>query len=222
MSVETLAQKQERVKKIIDNLIQEYPDATCSLDFGTPHQLLVTTILAAQCTDERVNQISPALFAKYPDVKAFAEASYSELQEIIKPTGFFRNKAVSIIESARQILNEHNGEVPQTMEELTALTGVGRKTANLILGVAFGQPSVIVDTHVKRISFRLGLTENKDPGKIEDDLRKVLPTEYSTMFNHLMVYHGRAVCKAPKPKCDICTICSLCPYGLGQLSSSDE
>lgn len=222
MFIETLAQKQERVKKIIDNLIQEYPDATCSLDYGTPHQLLVTTILAAQCTDERVNQISPALFAKYPDVKAFAEASYSELQEIIKPTGFFRNKTVSIIESARQILNEHNGEVPHTMEELTALTGVGRKTANLILGVAFGQPAVIVDTHVKRISFRLGLTENKDPGKIEDDLRMVLPTEYSTMFNHLMVYHGRAVCKAPKPKCDICTICSLCPYGLGQLNSSDE
>lgn len=219
MSKDTLEQKKGRVRLIIENLIQEYPDSQCNLDFGTPHQLLVKTILAAQCTDERVNQVSPALFEKYPDVYAFAEASFAELQEIIRPTGFFRNKSISIIESAQQIVNDFKGEVPQTMEELTSLKGVGRKTANLILGVAYGQPAVIVDTHVKRITYRLGLTENKDPNKIETDLRKILMPEHSTMFNHLLVYHGRAVCKAPKPKCDICTICSLCPYGLGATTS---
>jgi endonuclease-3 len=221
MSIETIAEKQVRVKKIIELLYCEYPDAKCSLDFGTPHQLMVTTILAAQCTDERVNQVTPELFKKYPDVYAFAEASYSELQDMIKSTGFFRNKTISIIESARQIVAEHGGEVPNTMGELTSLTGVGRKTANLIMGVAYGQPAVIVDTHVKRISFRLGLTENTDPGKIENDLREILPEEDSTNFNHLLVYHGRAVCKAPKPKCDICLLIGLCPYGQGTLTRNE-
>jgi len=215
VSKETRKQRIERVARIIEVLQQEYPDARCSLDYGTPHQLLVAAILAAQCTDERVNQVTPELFRKYPDVRAFAEADESELEDMVRSTGFFRNKTKAIIASAREILEDFGGIVPDTIDELTSLSGVGRKTANLIVGDAYGKPAVIVDTHVKRISGRLGLTTNTDPDKIEFDLREVLSESESTHFNHLMVYHGRAVCKAPKPKCDICAIARLCPIGTG-------
>jgi len=213
MNEETIQQKQDRALKIIEILMGEYPDATCTLDYTTPHQLLVAAILAAQCTDERVNMVTPPLFAKYPNVEAFANADYDELEAMIKSTGFFRNKTKAIIASAREIAGDHSGKVPDTIEELTALTGVGRKTANLIVGDAYGKPAVIVDTHVKRISNRLGLTTNEDPTKIEHDLRKILPEEESTHFNHLIVAHGRAICKAPTPKCEICPVLELCPFG---------
>ena len=218
---ETIEEKRQRAVSIIKILEREYPDAKCSLDFDTPHRLLVATILAAQCTDERVNIVTPKLFEKYPDVYTFAEASYDELQDMIRSTGFFRNKTTAIIESAQQIVQNHNGIVPDTMEELTALTGIGRKTANLILGVVYKKPAVIVDTHVKRISKRMGFTKNTDPEKIEYDLVEILPEQYATEFNHLLVYHGRAVCKAPKPKCEICSVMPMCPFGLGE-STPDE
>lgn len=190
-----------------------YPEAKCTLDFGTCHQLMVAAILAAQCTDERVNEVTPGLFAKYPDIEAFANADYNELEAMIKPTGFFRNKTKAVIESARQIVQDHGGEVPQSIDELVKLSGVGRKTANLIVGVCYGRPAVIVDTHVTRISQRLGLTIQKDPAKIEKDLRPIIPEEDQTMFNHLVVSLGREICKAPTPRCEVCPLIELCPYG---------
>ena len=222
MSGETIDQKRKRARAIIGILEQEYSDAKCSLDFDTPHQLMVAAILAAQCTDERVNMVTPDLFRKYPSVEAFAEADPTELESEIRSTGFFRQKTKSIIESAKQIVTDYGGRVPETIEELTKLSGVGRKTANLLVGVAFGKPAVIVDTHVKRVSNRLGLTENEDPTKIEHDLRDILPIESSTRYNHLIVYHGRAVCKAPKPKCEICRLIDLCPYGRNVLGYNTE
>jgi endonuclease-3 len=202
-----------RVKRIIEVLKQEYPGAKCTLDFSTPHQLLVAAILAAQCTDEKVNQLTPALFERYPDVNAFASADVNELEEMVRPTGFFRNKSKAIIASAKEIVASYGGVVPDDIDQLTALPGVGRKTANLIVGVAYGQPAIIVDTHVKRVANRLGLTSNDDPDKIEADLRGIVPTQDATLFNHLIVAHGRAVCKAPKPLCEICVLLELCPYG---------
>jgi endonuclease-3 len=222
MKDESIEQKKERVQKIIGILKKTYPDAKCTLDFTTPHQLLVAAILAAQCTDERVNQTTPALFKKYPSVEAFANADQAELEEIIKPTGFFRNKAKAIIESARQIAADYNGRVPDDIDALTKLSGVGRKTANLIVGVAYGQPAVIVDTHVRRIAARLGLTSEKDPTKIEFDLREILPLEEMTHFNHLIVAHGRAICKAPTPLCEQCPLLDLCPYGQQRMSQKRQ
>ena len=214
----SIEQLRERTRKIIEILKSEYPGATCTLDFGTCHQLLVAAILAAQCTDERVNLTTPALFEKYPTVQAFADADQMELQEMVKPTGFFRNKTKAIIESARQIVSDHGGQVPEAMDELLKLSGVGRKTANLIIGVCYGKPAVIVDTHVKRVSGRLGLTTNTNPDKIEEDLRKIIPEEDWTVYNHLIVAHGRAVCKAPTPLCEVCKLLSLCPYGQARMS----
>ncbi len=214
MSSESASARRERLLKVVEILKREYPDAKCTLDFRTPHELLVAAILAAQCTDERVNEVTPELFRKYPSVSAFAAADRAELEEMVKPTGFFRNKTRAIIESARQIVTDFGGRVPDTIEELTGLSGVGRKTANLIVGVAYGKPAVIVDTHVKRVTTRLGFTDQTDPDKIEQDLRAVLPPEESTLFNHLIVAHGRTVCKAPTPLCDRCVVVELCPYGL--------
>lgn len=212
MNVEPLEEKRARLRRIIDILKQEYPNATVTLDFSTPHQLLVAAILAAQCTDEKVNQVTPALFKRYPDVESFAKADVSELEEAIRPTGFFRNKAKAIIESARQIVSEFGGQVPDTIDDLVKLSGVGRKTANLIVGVVYGKPAVIVDTHVTRISQRLGLTKQKDPTKIEFDLRDLLSEDDMTRFNHLIVALGRDVCKAPVPRCEICKLSAECPY----------
>ena len=210
---ETIIERKTRIEQIIKTLRIEYPDAKCSLDFKTPHQLMVAAILAAQCTDVRVNIVTPDLFNKYKTIEDFANADYDELESLVKSTGFFRNKTKSIIESARQIVTNFNGIVPESMEDLTSLSGVGRKTANLIIGDAYEKPAVIVDTHVRRISGRLGLTESTDPDKIEFDLRNILADDISTSFNHLIVAHGRAVCKAPTPLCERCVINSFCPTG---------
>ncbi|MGC8864015.1 MAG: endonuclease III [Armatimonadota bacterium] len=220
MTAESPSEKKARLLKVIASLKREYPQARCTLDFSTPHELLVAAILAAQCTDERVNQVTPDLFRKYPSPEAFAAADRTELEEMIKPTGFFRNKAKAIIESARQIVAEHGGKVPDNIEELSALSGVGRKTANLIVGVAYGKPAVIVDTHVKRVTARLGFTDQADPEKIEQDLRELLPPEEATQFNHLIVAHGRAVCKAPTPLCERCVVSDLCPAGQNRSASA--
>lgn len=210
---ETLDEIRARAAKIVEILTECYPDAKCTLDYSTPHQLMVAAILAAQCTDERVNMTTPELFAKYRTVQDFANADPAELEDMIRPTGFFRNKTKAIIASAGEIVEDFGGKVPDTIDDLITLSGVGRKTANLIIGDAYGKPAVIVDTHVKRVTKRLGLTENEDPTKIEFDLLKILPREESTHFNHLIVAHGRAVCKAPRPLCAICKALPLCPFG---------
>ncbi len=201
-----------RVKKIIKTLDQTYPDAHCTLDHRSPFELLIATILAAQCTDERVNKVTPELFRKYPDPKSFAEADIKEIEDAIRSTGFFRNKAKNIKACATALVELYDGEVPGSMEELTALAGVGRKTANVILGNSFGVPGMVVDTHVRRVSQRLGLTTNTDPGKIEVDLMAVVPRKWWTQFSHLLVFHGRSVCAARKPRCPDCVIAKWCQY----------
>jgi endonuclease-3 len=188
-----------------------YPNARCALHHENPLQLLVATILSAQCTDTRVNLVTPALFARYPDAAAFANADQSELESMIASTGFFRNKAKNIIACCRAIVDNHGGEVPGTMEELVPLAGIGRKTANVVLGNAFDVPGIPVDTHVARLSQRMGLTQHADPVKIERDLMALLPADEWTMFGHRMIYHGRQVCHARKPGCESCTIRDICP-----------
>ncbi len=210
--MEGLAQKRKRAQKIYSALIKEYPDAHCTLDYRNPYELLVATILAAQCTDERVNIVTPALFERYPDAAALARAEPGELEEMIRSTGFFRNKAKSLLQMATAVIDKHGGEIPSTMADLTALAGVGRKTANVVLGNCFGAPALIVDTHFKRLSTRLGFTREKNPAKIEDDLAKIIPEKKQTMWSHLMVFHGRNTCTARKPKCPECPIRNLCPY----------
>jgi len=204
--------KKEKTKAIIKRLKEAYPESKCSLTYADPLQLMVATILSAQCTDERVNKVTPALFEKYPNVEAFASADMDELQAAVQSTGFFRNKAISIQESSREILATHGGEVPQTMADLVKLRGIGRKTANVVLGNAFGiAAGVVVDTHVKRLSNRLGLTKQNQPEKIEQDLIKLVPRTDWVLFPHLMIFHGRKVCKARKPLCGDCSLAELCP-----------
>lgn len=189
-----------------------YPDAHCELEFADPLQLLVSTILSAQCTDKRVNMVTPVLFARYPDVDALAGAASEELEAIIRSTGFFRSKARSILGAARALVANHGGRVPRTMAELVALPGVGRKTANVVLGNAFGaNEGIVVDTHVARLSSRLGLTGETDPVKIEDSLLTLFPKESWTMLPHLLISHGRSVCGARKPKCAVCVLQDICP-----------
>jgi endonuclease-3 len=188
-----------------------YPDAHCALHYANPLQLLVATILSAQCTDERVNRVTPALFARYPDAAAFAAADQTELEKWIQSTGFFRNKAKNIIACCRQLMDLHGGEVPRTMEELVPLPGVGRKTANVLLGNAFSVPGIPVDTHVGRLSQRMGLSEHSDPVKIELDLMALVPRKHWTMFAHRMIFHGRQVCHARKPQCQQCQLAPFCP-----------
>ena len=200
-----------RAKKIVDRLAKLYPDAHCALHHEHPLQLLVATILSAQCTDARVNMVTPRLFARYADAAAFARARQTELEKIIQATGFFRNKARSIIACCRQLVENHGGQVPGTLEELVKLPGVGRKTANVILGTAFGTPGITVDTHVGRLSRRLGLTEHTDPEKVERDLMEVIPAEEWTMFSHRMIFHGRQVCFSRKPNCSGCGLNKICP-----------
>lgn len=199
------------IQKIFDII---YSDAKCSLDFENPLELLIATQLAAQCTDKRVNQVTPALFERYKTAEDFAKADISELEGYIKSTGFFRNKAKNIINCCKKIVSDFGGKVPETMEELTSLDGVGRKTANIIIGDIYGKPAVVVDTHAKRLAYRMGLTKNTDPTKIEFDLIKIVPPETSADFCHKLVYHGRAVCKAVKPRCDICEIAHICSKNL--------
>lgn len=207
----TLRERRRHAAKVLRILAREYPDAVCSLNYDTPLQLLIATILSAQCTDERVNMVTPALFARFPDAKAFATAEPKEVEKLIQSTGFFRNKARNIIACCKAIVEQHGGEVPGTLEELVRLPGVGRKTANVVLGNAFGVPGIVVDTHVLRLSRRLGLTREKTPDKVERDLMQILPPEEWVAFGHRMIYHGRKICQARKPRCDVCPLAEACP-----------
>jgi endonuclease-3 len=199
-----------RASRIVRKLAKLYPDAHCALHYENPLQLLVATILSAQCTDERVNRVTPALFARYPDAKAFATAEQAELEKMIQSTGFFRNKAKNIIACCRQLVDLYDGAVPQTMEALVPLPGIGRKTANVILGNCFDVPGIPVDTHVSRLSQRMGLSEHDDPVKIERDLMGLIAKKAWTMFGHRMIFHGRQVCHARKPMCEKCQLSALC------------
>ena len=201
----------KRVAAILAKLDQAYPNATCELNHKNAFQLLMATILSAQCTDVRVNQVTETLFRKYSDAKAFAYATPKELEQEIRPTGFFRNKTKSIMGASKGILENFGGEVPRTMEEILTLPGVARKTANVVLGTAYGIPSgIVVDTHVQRIANRLDLTRNEDPKKIEQDLMQVIPKDKWILFSHQIIWHGRRICQARKPKCMDCNLESLC------------
>jgi endonuclease-3 len=204
--------KQQRAIEVLIRLKRLYPDATCTLNYETPVQLLVATILSAQCTDERVNQVTPELFRRFPDALAIASAQIEELEGLVRPTGFYRNKAKNIQGACRIIMAEFGGEVPRRMEELLKLPGVARKTANVVLAHAYGiNQGVTVDTHVKRLTRRLGLTDHEDPIRIERDLMRLLPSEEWENFSIRLIYHGRAICKARKPECDACALADLCP-----------
>jgi endonuclease-3 len=204
---------QKRAKEIIKILSQEIPDSTVALKFSNPLELLVATILSAQCTDVKVNQVTLVLFKKYRSARDYAESNLAKLEEEIRPTGFYRNKAKSLQKCCQEIVKRFGGEVPKTLEDLVTLPGVGRKTANVVLGNAFGIPGVVVDTHVRRVSQRIGLTKNDDPVKIEFDLMEIVPKEEWTHFSNLLVWHGRKTCVARKPLCGICPIRKWCDYG---------
>lgn len=201
-----------RTLELLARLRREHPDAACALVAADAYQLLVATILSAQCTDERVNLVTPALFARFPDARALAAAPVDELEELVRTTGFFRNKARNLLGMAQAVVAEHGGAIPSTMEALVALPGVGRKTANVVLGNAFGRnEGIVVDTHVQRLSGRLGLTREDDPVKIERDLMPLVPRADWTLWSHLLILHGRRVCNARKPRCGDCVLADLCP-----------
>jgi endonuclease III len=218
------AAAKNRARQLVKRLRRAYPDAECALRHANPLELLVATILSAQCTDVRVNMVTPILFKKYPTAEALASAPRKDLERIIQSTGFFRNKAKSIQACCRRLVDEHGGEVPRTMAELFELAGVGRKTANVVLGTAFGIASgVVVDTHVSRISRRLGLTREKDPVKIERELMEQVPRRAWIEFSHEMIHHGRRICLARRPRCEICPLEPDCPrIGVGEGASSDR
>jgi endonuclease-3 len=206
----------ERIEKITNILRKTYPRSRTALHFKTPLQILVATILSAQCTDEKVNQVTPALFKKYPSASDFAQANPEELEEGIRPTGFFRNKTKSIIGSSKKIVSDFGGEVPDSMNDLVMLPGVARKTANIVLSSAYKKAEgIAVDTHVKRLSHRLGLSKQKNPDKIEQDLMELVPKKDWLDFNYLLVNHGRKICQAKKPKCPECVLNHLCPSAKG-------
>lgn len=221
LTVATAAQERpptalvRRARAINRALAEVYPDAHCELDYRTPFELLVATVLSAQCTDERVNQVTPALFDAYPDAAQMAAADRDALEALIRPTGFFRSKATSLLGLSEAIVREHDGEVPHRMKELTALPGVGRKTANVVLGNAFGVPGLTVDTHVGRLSRRFGLTVNEDPVAVEKDLAALIERREWTMWNHRVIFHGRRRCTARKPDCANCEIAALCASAPG-------
>jgi endonuclease-3 len=196
---------------VLDFLARAYPEARILLDHRNPFELLVATVLAAQCTDERVNRVTPSLFLEYPDPRALAEAKQEAVEEVIRPTGFFRNKAKAIRELSAAIVEQHGGKVPATMDALTALPGVGRKTASILLGACFGVDALPVDTHVGRVSFRLGLTASKDPARIEQDLTAAVPATKRWEFTTRLGWHGRQVCVARKPRCPVCGLLPVCP-----------
>jgi endonuclease-3 len=212
MPREPLEKKISRVKKIIFLLKKRYPDAKCALNFENVHQLMVATILSAQCTDVRVNIVTQDLFKKYRSINDFADADIGELENDVRTTGFFRNKAKSIKRSAQQLLEDYNGEIPRTIDKLVKLAGVGRKTASVILGAGYGiAEGIVVDTHVMRISRLLGLTRKNDAVKIERDLMEIIPKKDWIDYSHLLIHHGRAICIARRPKCPICPVNKLCP-----------
>ena len=208
----TQAANRERAKEIYARMLEEYPDIRCTLDYHSPFQLVVMTALAAQCTDARVNIVCKDLFKKYQKPADFLKVPIEELQEDIRPCGFYKNKAKNIHAMCNTLVNDFGGEVPATMEELVTLAGVGRKTANVVLGECFGGQGVIVDTHCTRLSNRLGFTRQQDPVKIERELMKVWPPEHWTLMSHFTVFHGRAVCTARSPKCSACCVRDLCPF----------
>ena len=201
------------IPKILDILDQTYPDAKCSLDFKNPLELLVATVLSAQCTDERVNQVTKSLFNKYRSAEDYASAPLEELEDDIRSTGFFRNKAKSLKNCGTALVEQHEGEVPASLGQLVNLPGIGRKTANVILGTAFKIPGIVVDTHVGRITQRIGLTREQDPVKIEFDLMEIIPKDKWTTFSHQLIHHGRKICTARKPKCPKCPLLEHCDYG---------
>jgi len=204
--------KKARAIEVFARLKRAHPDAHCELDHETPLQLLMATILSAQCTDKRVNMVTPTLFKRFPTAQALADAQQEELEEIIKSTGFFRNKSKSLIGLGKALVERHGGAVPDSMETLVRLPGVGRKTANVILGNAFRKnEGVVVDTHVGRLSLRLGLTRETDPVKVEQELMPLIPREDWTMLAHVLVFHGRRICYARTPKCEICVLSEICP-----------
>ena len=202
--------KKERVAKLRELLDKAYPDVKCSLDFETPVEMLVAVQLSAQCTDARVNIVTKELFKKYKTAEDFANADINELQEYIRSAGFYKNKSKNIIACCQRLVEVYDGKVPDTMEDLLTLAGTGRKTANLILGDLYGKPAVVVDTQCMRLSRRIGLTKEEEPQKIEMDLKKIVPPDYQLRMCHQFVYHGRAVCTARSPKCDVCPIYEVC------------
>jgi endonuclease III len=204
-------ERKQRVARILEGLDKLYPDVTCALHHSSPWELLVATILSAQCTDKRVNEVTPGLFRKYPTIADFANVRQEELANDIRSTGFFNNKSKSVIGAAKRIQNDFGGEVPQNIEDLLTVPGAARKTANVVLGTAFGVAAgVVVDTHVHRISRRLDLTKQDDPGKIEQDLMKVIPRERWILFSHQVIHHGRSLCVARKPRCSECLLDPIC------------
>lgn len=208
--------RSRRVRRTVRALEVAHPDAHCELNFTTPLELAVATILSAQCTDQRVNEVTPVLFARYPTALDYAQADRSELEEIIRPTGFFRNKATALIGLGAALVERHDGEVPRTLDELVALPGIGRKTANVILGNAFGIPGITVDTHFKRLVGRWAWTDEQDPVKIEHAVGELVPKREWTMLSHRVIFHGRRVCHARKPACGACSLAAYCPsYGIG-------
>ena len=205
-----------RAPEINRRLAQEYPDARCALDYDSPLQLLVATVLSAQCTDERVNSVTPELFARYPEAADYASAQRSDLESILRPLGFQRAKAGHLLGIGEKLVADFQGEVPRTVKELTSLPGVGRKTALVVLGNAFGIPGLTVDTHFGRLMQRLGLTGEKTPVKIERDIAELVPEEEWTMFSHRVIFHGRQVCHARTPECDACVLRDMCPAARGR------
>lgn len=204
--------KKDKMQVIHDYLCETYGDTPCTLDFKNPFELMVSACLAAQCTDARVNLVTPTLFKRYPTVEAFAKADTADVEEIIRSTGFFRNKAKNIVACANVLIYKFDGQVPDNMEDLLSLPGVGRKIANLILGDVFGKPCIVVDTHCKRITYLLGLTKNTDPTKIESDLKKIVDPAYGSLFCHQLVEHGRNICIARRPQCSLCGMNNVCDY----------
>ena len=208
---ETVEEKSKRAHQIFNILKDEYPDARILLNYSNPFELLIATILSAQCTDERVNQVTPKLFEKFPGPQELATADAKKVEEIIRPTGFYSNKTKSIIGVSKAIMEKFNGKVPDNIKDLTSLPGVGRKTANVVLSSCFNIPAIIVDTHVRRVTQRLGLTINKDADKIEQDINQLIENKDRTKFSHVIGFHGRLTCKARKPNCEKCKVNHLCP-----------
>ena len=204
--------KKKTALQAVELLKEAYPDAICSLDYRKPHELMIATRLAAQCTDARVNIVCVDLFQKYPTIQSFAEADVADVEEIVRPCGFFHTKARDIVNMCKMLTEEYGGVLPDTVEELVKLPGIGRKTANLVVGDVYGKPAIVCDTHCIRITNLLGLTDSKDPAKVEDQLRPLLPPEESNNFCHRLVLHGRAVCVARRPQCDNCVLNVCCKH----------
>lgn len=211
MADRKLTARKKRAAEIIELLRGEYPDVKCALIYKKPHELLIATRLSAQCTDKRVNMVTPALFERFPDIDSFAEADVSEVEEYIRTCGLFKTKAQDIVGMCRILRDEYGGKIPDSIEELTKLPGVGRKTANLVVGDLYGKPAMVCDTHVIRLSNRLGLADSTDAGTVEKQLREIIPPEEGLNFCHRLVHHGRAVCEARAPKCEACVLRNVCP-----------